>query len=77
MNQCAGKDKWEAELKHQDDLLHTRIWKGQSKFPLEGFIAQHRNAFVSMQQCAEHVLVLSTSKSHTRVRYLLEGIQLP
>ena len=54
-NQYAGKDKWEAEIKKQDDLLHTRIWKGQSTFPLEGFIGQHRNAFISMQQCAEHV----------------------
>ena len=55
MNQCAGRHKWEAEIKRQDDLLHTRLWKGQSTFPLEGFIAQHRNAFVSMQQCAEYV----------------------
>ena len=54
-NQYAGKDKWEAEIKEQDDLLHTCVWKGQSTFPLEGFIGQHRNTFVSMQQCAEHV----------------------
>ena len=55
MNQYAGDDKWEAEIKKQDDLLHTCIWKGQSSFLLEGFIAQHRNAYVSMQQCTEHV----------------------
>ena len=73
-NQYAGKDKWEAELKKQDDLLHTRIWKGQSNFPLEGFIGQHRNAFVSMQQCAAHV-EYQLPNSHTRVGYLLEGIQ--
>ena len=46
-NQNAGRDKWEAQIKHQDDLLHTRVWKGQWTFPLEGFIAQHRNAFMS------------------------------
>ena len=40
-NQYAGRDKWEAEIKHQDDLLPTRVWKGQSTFPLEGFIAKH------------------------------------
>ena len=73
-NQYAGKDKWEAELKRQDDLLHTRIWKGQSNFPLEGFIGQHRNAFVSMQQCAAHV-EYQLPNSHTRVGNLLEGIQ--
>ena len=63
-NQYAGRDKWEAEIKCQDNLLHTRVWKGQSTFPLEGFIAQHRNAFVSMQQCVEHVKY-QLSNSHT------------
>ena len=37
-SQYAGKDKWEAELKHQEQLLHTRIWKGQSYFSQENFI---------------------------------------
>ena len=73
-NQYAGNDKWEAEIRRQDDLLHTRIWKGQSSFPLEGFIAQHRNAFVSMQQCAKHI-AYQLPNEHTRVGYLLEGIQ--
>ena len=73
-NQYAGNDKWEAEIRRQDDLLHTRVWKGQSNFPLEGFIAQHRNAFVSMQQCAEHI-AYQLPNEHTRVGYLLEGIQ--
>ena len=75
-NQYAGDDKWEAEIKKQDDLLHTYIWKGQSSFPLEGFIAQHRNAYVSMQQCAEHV-EYQLPNQHTHVGYLLEGIQCP
>ena len=48
----AGEDKWRAELKIQDDLLHPRKWKGQSNFTMEIFVAQHRNAFVSMTQCA-------------------------
>ena len=33
-SQYAGKDKWEAEIKRQEQLLHTRIWKGQSNFHL-------------------------------------------
>ena len=73
-NQYAGNDKWEVEIRKQDDLLHTRVWKGQSSFPLEGFIAQHRNAFVSMQQCVEHI-AYQLPNEHTRVGYLLEGIQ--
>ena len=73
-SQYAGNDKWEAKLKRQDDLLHQRQRKGQNTFPLEGFIGQHRNAFVSMQQCAEHVSYQMPNE-HTRVGYLLEGIQ--
>ena len=30
--QYAGKDKWAAEIKRQEQLLHTRAWKGQSNF---------------------------------------------
>ena len=54
-NQYARKDKWGSELKKQYDLLHTYKWKGQSNLSLENFISQHRNASVSMQQCAIHV----------------------
>jgi hypothetical protein len=64
--QYAGKDKWEAEIKRQDDLLHNRQWKGQSNFPLEKFVSQHRNAYVSMQQCSEHI-AFQLPNEHTRV----------
>ena len=74
MNQYAGRDKWEAEIRRQDNLLHTWVWKGQSTFLLEGFIAQHQNAFVSMQQCTEH-MEYQLPNSHTRVSYLLDSIQ--
>ena len=73
VNQYAGNDKWQAELTKQDDLLHTRIWKGQSNFPLERFVAQHRNAYISMSQCAEHV-PFQLPNQQTRVTYLLDGI---
>jgi hypothetical protein len=73
-NQYAGKDKWEVELKKQDDILHNREWKGQSNFLLEKFVTMHRNAFVSMQQCAEHV-TFQLPTEHTRVGYLLDAIQ--
>ena len=76
MNQYAGDNEWEVDIKKQDDLLHMHIWKGQSSFLLEGFIAQHRNAYVSMQQCAEHV-EYQLPNQHTHTGYLLEGIQCP
>jgi hypothetical protein len=73
-NQYAGNDKWEAEIKRHEQLLHTREWKGQSNFTLERFIAQHRNAFVSMQAAAEHV-TYQLLNEHSRVGYLLDAIQ--
>ncbi len=74
VNQYAGVDKWEAEIKKQEAVLHTRKWKGQSNFTLEAFISQHRNAFVSMQACAEHVQ-FQLPNGHSRVGYLLEAIE--
>ena len=74
VNQFAGRDKWEAEIKRNEQLLHTRVWKGQSNFTLERFVAQHRHAYVSMQAAAEHV-TYQLPNEHSRVGYLLEGIQ--
>ena len=73
-SQYAGKDKWEAEIKKQEQLLHTRIWKGQSNFLLEHFISQHRNTFVSMSACAEHVQY-QLPNEHSRVGFLIDAIQ--
>ena len=72
--QYAGKDKWAAEIKRQEQLLHTHVWKGQSNFSLEKFIAQHRNAFVSMQACAEHIQY-QLPNGCSRVGLLLDAIQ--
>ena len=70
----AVEDKWRAELKIQDELLHSRKWKVQSNYTLERFVAQHRNAFVSMTQCAEHVDYQFPNEL-TRVTYLLDAIE--
>jgi hypothetical protein len=74
VQQYAGEDKWRAELKNQDELLHSRKWKGQTNFSLEKFVAQHRNAFVSMSQCANHV-AFQLPNELTRVTYLLDAIE--
>ena len=73
-SQYAGKDKWEAEIKKQEQLLHTRIWKGQSNFSLEHFISQHRNAYVSMLACAEHVQY-QLPNEHSHIGFLLDAIK--
>ena len=72
-SQYAGDDKWEAEIKRQEKVLHTHVWKGQSNYSLEHFVSQHRNAFVSLEACAEHVN-FQLPNGHSRVGYLLQGI---
>ena len=72
--QHAGVDKWEAELKQQETFMKTQVWKGNSNQSMEKFIEQHRAAYISLQRCAEHV-VYQLPNEHTRVRYLLDGIQ--
>ena len=73
-SQYAGQEKWEAELKKQEDLLHACQWKGQSKFSLDHFISQHRNAYVSMQQCSQHT-DFQLPNEHTHVGYLINAIE--
>ena len=74
VRQYAGEDKWRAEIKRQETLLHTHKWKGQSNHSLEKFIAQHRNAFVSLTQCAQYV-AYQLPNDTTRVTYLLDAIE--
>ena len=72
--QYAGKDKWQEELKKQEQFICNRYWKGNSNFSLESFITQHRSADISMQRCAEYVeYQLPTER--TRVIHLLDAIQ--
>ena len=73
-SQYAGKDKWEAKIRKQEQLLHTHVWKGQSNFLLEHFISQHRNAYISMSACAEHIQY-QLPNEHSRVGFLIDAIQ--
>ena len=73
-SQYTGKDKWEAEIMKQEQLLHTRIWKGQSIFSLEHFISQHCNTYVSMSACAKHVQH-QLPNEHSHVGFLIDAIQ--
>ena len=72
MSQYAGEDKWLAEVKVQEKFMATE-WKGQSNFLLEALITQHRNAFTSLQECAEHTSYQVLTEEG-RVRKLLDCI---
>ena len=55
------------------EFLHNRKWKGTTNFALHKFSGQHRNAFVVMEKCAEHVDFQLPNET-TRVTYLLDAI---
>ena len=74
VDQHAGQDKWEAELKWQENFMKTRVWKGNSNQSLEKFVEQHRAANIALQRCAQHI-AYQLPNEHTRVRYLLDNIQ--
>ena len=75
VSQHAGKDKWEAELRMQEDRVINRIWKGNaSAFTLEAYIQMHRQAFISMAQCADHVS-FQVPNDRTRVKHMVDNIQ--
>ena len=65
-SQYAGKDKWEAEIKKQEQLLHTRVWKDK--------VTSHLN--ISSPNIAMHMyqsqLVLNTSN----ISYLMNILVL-
>ena len=75
MSQHAEPDKWEAELK-QDTFLKTRYWKGNTALTLDRVTEHHRNDYISMQQCAEHISY-QLPNERTQVGYLLDTIQCP
>ena len=53
--QYVGKDKYQKELKKQEDFVFTQVWKGNGNITLESFVTKHRAAHISMTQCAKHI----------------------
>lgn len=74
VNQYAGADKWQAELKKQEEIVYNRIWKGQSNFTLDKFVTQHQNAYIMMEECSLHV-PFQLPNQFIQVTHLLDNIQ--
>ena len=73
-SQFCGKEKWDAEIKKAEDIMFKRIWKGQSNYRLESFVAQHRSAFAMMEEATRHTQH-QLPDDYTRVGYVLDHIQ--
>ena len=71
--QHAGPAMWDAQQRKDFDFLMNRKFTDGGTLTLERFLAQHRSAFTSLQNCAEHVSV-QVPEERMRVGYLIENI---
>ena len=73
-SQYAGQDKFEAEIKSAEDVLHNRTWNSSGTFTLECFIGLHRVAYVNLQAAAVKV-TYQLPTEYTCVGYLLKPLE--
>jgi hypothetical protein len=74
LNQHAGQDCWDAEVKRENAFLTSHIWKGNGNVTLAKHAAKHRNSYISLETCALHV-AYQLPNERTRVKYLLDSIR--
>ena len=72
--QYLGEAKWRQELKECEELVNTRVWKGNSHLTLEKFVSMHRSANSRMKAAAEHTPYQLPDERRT-VERLLNAIQ--
>ena len=51
----AGPDKLTALLHACNSYLHTGKLKSNNNFPLSGHVSKHRQSYVEITHCSEHV----------------------
>jgi hypothetical protein len=73
--QHAGRAMWDEEARKCKDFLLNRKFTGGTSTTLDRFMAQHRQAFVTMQRCAENIQV-ELPNERTRVGYLIDNIEV-
>ena len=74
LGQYAGKDIWLAEIKRCEQIIHGRIWKGNSNYTLETFVGHHRASYIQLERCANYV-DYQLPNERTRVTHLLDSIE--
>ena len=75
VDQHAGHDKWNAEVKKHDNFLHTAKWKGSGNYPLESFCTKHRLANEMLKSAVESGIAHQLPTEFTRVGFLLDAIE--
>ena len=71
--QHAGKDVWDKLHKEAESTLQTYKWSGTANVTLAHHMGKHRQAFITLTECAEHIPV-DVPNERARVTYLMESI---
>jgi len=74
VNQHAGVAFWDAQKKDSNETMSTLRYTGGGQMTLEQFSSKHRQAFVKLTQCADHVPV-ELPGGRQRVTNFIDGIQ--
>jgi hypothetical protein len=69
LNQHAGQDRWDAEVKRENAFLTSHIWKRNGNVTFAKHAAKHRNFYISLETCALHV-AYQLPNEQTRVKYI-------
>ena len=76
-SQYAGNDKWEAEIKHHEQLLHMRMCceRGKATLPSRGLVLSIEMSLSPCKRAAAEHVTYQLPNEHSRVGYLLDAIQ--
>jgi hypothetical protein len=71
--QHAGKDVWDKLHKEAESILQSIKWLGTANMTLAQHMGKHRQAYITLTKCAEHILV-DVPNEQSCVTYLMEPI---
>ena len=72
VTQHAGKDVWDKLHKDAEETLQSRKWNGMTNVTLSQHMSKHRQAYITLSECAEHIPVELPS-GRSRVTYLMDS----
>jgi hypothetical protein len=72
--QHAGKDVWNKLHKEVESILQTLKWSGTASVTLDQHMGKHRQAYITLTKCAEHIPVDVPNKQSCVTQFLMELI---
>ena len=73
-SQHAGKAIWDCLVKEAKQTLSTKVWSGNTPTTLSQHMNMNRTAWITLNECAEHILV-DVPSDCARVTYLIDSLK--